>query len=88
MEGLKLLATVRKNTNVLLHIAGYFKKSLPPEDKSELLESIGNYQKGCVPLIVPLVLINHFARKFNQPYLMKQWYLKPHPSELILRNHS
>lgn len=87
MEGLHLLATVKKNTNVLLHIVGYFKKVLSPDEKKELLEVIEHYHKGFVPLIVPVVLINHFVRKFDEPYLTQQLYLNPHPVELMLRNH-
>jgi uncharacterized protein YbgA (DUF1722 family)/uncharacterized protein YbbK (DUF523 family) len=87
MEGLSLLATIKKNTNVLLHIAGYFKRQLPSEDKKELLEVIGRYHKGYVPLIVPMILINHYVRKFDEPYLKNQFYLNPHPVELMLRNH-
>ena len=87
MEGLRLPATVKKNTNVLLHIAGYFKKRLSSEDKRELLEVIEEYHKGYIPLIVPVVLINHYVRKFDEPYLKTQFYLNPHPVELMLRNH-
>jgi uncharacterized protein YbgA (DUF1722 family)/uncharacterized protein YbbK (DUF523 family) len=87
MGGLCLLATIKKNTNVLLHIAGYFKRQLQSEDKKELLEVIGQYHKGYVPLIVPMILINHYVKKFNEPYLKNQFYLKPHPVELMLRNH-
>jgi uncharacterized protein YbgA (DUF1722 family)/uncharacterized protein YbbK (DUF523 family) len=87
MEGLNLLATVKKNTNVLLHIIGYFKKLLSTDEKHELLEVIENYYKGHVPLIVPIVLINHYVKKFDTPYLKRQYYLNPHPVELMLRNH-
>ena len=87
MEGLRLPATIKKNTNVLLHIAGYFKKQLSSEDKRELLEVIDQYHKGYIPLIVPIVLINHYVGKFDEPYLKMQFYLNPHPVELMLRNH-
>lgn len=86
-EGLQLLATVKKNTNVLLHVAGYFKKQLSPEDKQELHEVIEYYHKGYVPFIVPIILIKHYLRKFDEPYLKRQYYLNPHPLELMLRNH-
>ena len=43
MKGLALHATTRKNTNVLQHMMGYFKKQLSPEEKAELLEVIGQY---------------------------------------------
>ncbi len=87
MEGLKLRATVKKNTNVLYHILGYFKKNLDVDDKNELLEVIENYYKGLIPLIVPITLIKHYVRKFNIEYLNKQFYLNPFPMELMLRNH-
>lgn len=87
-EGLRLLATTKKNTNVLLHIAGYFKKRISSEDKQELLELIEHYHRGYVPLIGPLILIRHYVRKFDEPYLKNQYYLNPHPVELMLRNHA
>lgn len=87
MEGLSLIATIKKNTNVLLHIIGYFKKQLSSNDKQELLEVIENYHRGFVPLIVPMTLIKHYVKKFDQPYLKRQYYLNPHPLELMLRNH-
>ncbi len=87
MEGLRLIATSRKNTNVLDHIMGYFKKQLAGDEKQELLEIIGNYHKGVLPLIVPITVLNHYVRKYDEPYLKRQHYLNPHPLELMLRNH-
>jgi uncharacterized protein YbgA (DUF1722 family) len=87
MEGLQLLATVNKNTNVLQHIMGYFRKNIDPGDKQELIDVIENYHGGYLPLIAPMVLIKHYIRKFDEPYLKKQLYLDPHPTELMLRNH-
>jgi uncharacterized protein YbgA (DUF1722 family)/uncharacterized protein YbbK (DUF523 family) len=87
MEGLSLLATTKKHTNVLSHIMGYFKKQLTADEKRELLEIIGNYHKGSIPLIVPITILNHYVRKYDEPYLKKQIYLAPSPLELMLRNH-
>ncbi len=86
-EALVLHATVSKHTNVLMHIMGYFKKQLSGDEKQEVLELIGNYRSGHLPLIVPVTLLNHFVRKYNQPYLSVQTYLNPHPLDLQLRNH-
>ena len=86
-ECLRLQATTRKHTNVLQHIMGYFKKQLSPDEKQELLEVIESYHKENVPLIVPVTLLNHYVRKYDQPYLKLQHYLTPHPAELRLRNH-
>ena len=80
--------TNNKNANVLQHILGYFKKDLSPDEKQEALEVIENYARGLVPLIVPVTLMNHYVRKYHQPYLRDQYYLNPHPLELQLRNHA
>jgi uncharacterized protein YbgA (DUF1722 family) len=84
---LRLRSTKKKNVNVLQHIMGYFKKQLSADEKQELLELIGQYQAGNIPLIVPVTLLNHYTRKYDQPYLRQQYYLTPHPLELRLRNH-
>jgi uncharacterized protein YbgA (DUF1722 family) len=87
MPGLKLLATARKNTDVLQHIMGFFKKDLSADEKQEMLEIIEEYRDGLIPLIVPVTLLNHYVRKYSPEYLLGQHYLAPHPRELMLRNH-
>jgi len=87
MKGLALHATVKKHTNVLQHVMGYFKKVLSTEEKQELLAVIMQYHERLVPLIVPLTLIRHYVSKYDQQYLRQQVYLAPHPAELMLRNH-
>jgi uncharacterized protein YbgA (DUF1722 family)/uncharacterized protein YbbK (DUF523 family) len=88
MAAMKLKTTVKKHVNVLTHIMGYFKKYLSGDEKQELLEVIERFRNNYVPLIVPITLINHYVRKYEEPYLLKQYYLKPHPTELKLRNHA
>ena len=87
MEALKLKTTIRKNGNVLQHLMGYFKKQLTPDEKQELLEIFEQYRNQLVPLLVPITLINHYVRKYDQPYLKQQTYLNPHPMELKLRTY-
>lgn len=87
MKGLRLKTTVAKHVNVLQHVLGYFKKQLSTDEKQEMLEVIADYRSGLIPLIVPITLLNHFVRKYKQPYLLQQVYLCPHPLELKLRNH-
>ncbi len=87
LEALSLKASSKKHVNVLQHMMGYFKEQLSADEKAELLEIIGDYHKGFVPLIVPVTLIKHYARKYRQNYLTEQVYLNPHPTELKLRNH-
>ncbi len=87
MEALQFKTTPKKNSNVLQHLMGYFKEQLSSDEKQELLEVIENYRQENIPLIVPITLIQHYVRKYHQPYLKEQVYLHPHPLELQLRNH-
>ena len=87
MEALQVKATPKKNANVLMHMMGYFKEQLSSDEKQELLEVIDHYRQEYIPLIVPMTLINHYVRKYDQPYLKQQAYLNIHPLELRLRNH-
>ena len=66
---------------------GYFKRDLTRDEKAELLETIENYRLERVPLVVPLTLIRHYIRKYDQLYLKGQLYFHPHPLEVLLRNH-
>ena len=88
MAAMKLKPTIKKHVNVLQHMMGYFKKQISSDEKQELLEVIEDYRQHHVPLIVPVTLMNHYVRKYNDAYLEKQYYLKPHPTELKLRNHA
>jgi uncharacterized protein YbgA (DUF1722 family)/uncharacterized protein YbbK (DUF523 family) len=65
MEALQLKTTSKKNSNVLMHMMGYFKKDLSSDEKKELLEVVENYRQGYIPLIVPITLINHYVRNYD-----------------------
>lgn len=88
MAAMRLKPTIKKHVNVLMHMMGYFKKLISADEKQELLSIINQFHECIVPLIVPITLLNHYIRKFNEPYLNKQYYLNPHPLELKLRNHA
>jgi len=87
IETLRIKTTVKKNMNVLEHILGYFKEQLSADEKQEVLEIFDRYRREFLPLIVPVTLLNHHVRKYDQPYLKQQVYLNPHPVALKLRNH-
>ncbi len=87
MEGVKFLATTKKNTNVLQYVARYFKDRLSADEKKKMQNSITNYHRELVPLNVPLTLLQNYTRKYNIEFLKKQIYLNPHPLELMLRYH-
>jgi uncharacterized protein YbgA (DUF1722 family) len=68
-------------------MAGYLRDGTTAADRAELAEAIHDYRRGLVPLVVPLTLVRHFARRLGVAYLLGQLYLEPHPKELMLRNH-
>jgi uncharacterized protein YbgA (DUF1722 family)/uncharacterized protein YbbK (DUF523 family) len=87
MTAINTRSTKGRHHNTLSHMAGYLKKKLSPESHHELLNSIDEYRKGIVPLIVPITLLRHLLRRFEETYLLQQSYLSPHPHEMALRNH-
>ncbi|MEH0689910.1 DUF523 and DUF1722 domain-containing protein [Vibrio cholerae] len=85
MQAVANRASRKNNTNVLMHIQGYFKRHLDKEQKSELRRVIDEYRVGLLPLLAPLTLIKHYLSTHPDEYLAKQKFLQPHPQELRLR---
>lgn len=87
MASLAVPATRGRHVNVLQHAAGYFKEA-PAGERRELEEAIADFQRGHVPLVVPITLLRSAARRHAADYLLGQAYLDPDPRELMLRNHA
>ena len=87
LDALRLKTTNKKHTNVLMHMLGYFKEQLSAVEKQEMLELIEQYRLESLPLVVPMTMMSHYVRKYDETYLKEQTYLQPHPAELHLRNH-
>ena len=87
MDTLRLPATRKQHTNVLMHMAGHLTDRVDRDSRRELADTIDDYRRGLVPLVVPLTLIRHHVRAADVEYLKGQTYLEPHPRELMLRNH-
>ena len=86
MAALKRPAHAGSHANVLQHIYGFLKERLDAEDKRELLGVIDEYRRGLLPLIVPITLLRHHLRRHPDGYIERQYYLNPHPRELMLHN--
>ena len=92
MEALAVKATVRKNVNVQQHIMGYLKDVLGEAERADLRAVIEDYRAGLVPLVVPVTLLRHHVAVRGEDVRGVEWvrdqtYLRPHPKELMLRNH-
>ncbi|MDC5706046.1 2-thiouracil desulfurase family protein [Vibrio europaeus] len=78
-------ASRKNNTNVLMHLQGYFKRALSRSQKKELVQVIEDYRVGLLPLLAPLTLIKHYLAAHPDSYLENQAFLQPYPQELRLR---
>lgn len=85
MQALAHRASRKNNTNVLMHIQGYFKQHLDKKQKEEFTKIIHDYRKGILPLLAPVTLIKHHLSLYPDDYLSQQRYLEPYPQELKLR---
>jgi len=86
MVALKRPVKRRQPVNALQHLLGYLKEHIDKLDREEMVETIVQYRRGLVHLIVPVTLIRHHFRRYPDPYVMRQYYLLAHPKELMLRN--
>lgn len=87
MEALAVQATEKTHANVLDHMMGYFSKQLTTSERQELVQLIGDFRHQLIPLIAPITMMRHYAKKYQVEYLQGQLYLEPNPKELMLRNH-
>jgi len=87
MEALAVRATTAKHVDVLQHLAGFCREHLDAGDRRELADVIEDYRRVLVPLVVPLTLLRHHIERHRIAYVQGQTYLRPHPKELMLRNH-
>ena len=71
--------TRRNHTNVLMHVQGYFREHLTPQQKQELTTLIDEYRQGRQPLVAPIALLQHYMAEFPDAYLACQRYFNPWP---------
>ncbi len=87
MRGTFMPSTRKGHVNVLSHMVGYLRKTVPGEIRQDLAQAIEEYRIGQVPLAVPMKLMQHYLENYGSAYIRQQVYLNPYPFELGLRNH-
>jgi uncharacterized protein YbgA (DUF1722 family)/uncharacterized protein YbbK (DUF523 family) len=70
-------ASPGRHANVLMHLLGHLKERIDAADKQELLALIDEHRRGRLPLVVPVTLLAHHARRHAVSYLLAQTYLAP-----------
>jgi uncharacterized protein YbbK (DUF523 family)/uncharacterized protein YbgA (DUF1722 family) len=88
MKTLDREATAAKNAKVLGLIFDRLKSGLSETERGPLLSVIEDYREGRVPLLVAVVAFTHYVHRSKDPYLSRQVFLDPYPSELGMRARS
>lgn len=76
LRALATPATRGGNVNALLHISGYLKNQLQPNEKSVLREAIEAHGRGEVELEVPAAILRDYFRRFPNAYIEQQVFLQ------------
>jgi len=78
-------SSIKRNRNVLEHMAGFFKRLLTPGEKAMLHEQIDDYAARLLTLMTPVTTIKFLANKYGVQYLLDQTFLDPYPKSMALR---
>ncbi|MGQ9464944.1 MAG: YbgA family protein [bacterium] len=73
-----------RHYNTLQHIFGHFKAELNQREKSHFLNLLKEYLAGDVELRILIEILNNFAFRFDNEYLLNQRYINPFPKELTI----
>lgn len=84
---LKVLATVKKRMNTLMHILGYFKKDLEKKEKEEILLILKEFRDGILNHMTPQRVFEFLTKKHQEKYLSEQYFFSPYPKEMKISKH-
>lgn len=86
MTAIQIPASRGNHANVMLHLLGYLKKTLPGEARQKISRVIDQYREGDLNLATPITLLRHYLQLYQCSYAVDQRYLDPYPDSLGLRN--
>jgi uncharacterized protein YbgA (DUF1722 family)/uncharacterized protein YbbK (DUF523 family) len=69
--------------NVLMHALGYVSKKVSSQERAFFLQLLEDYRHAHIPLSVPLGVMKSHLVRFQQKYLLDQYYFKPFPPDLV-----
>lgn len=87
MEIMSGHTSLKKQTDVLFHLFGFFKKEISSAEKEEFLELVKQYKNKMIPMIVPITMLRHYLKKYPVDWLKAQVYFDPYPEALLLRSY-
>ncbi|MGC8838467.1 MAG: 2-thiouracil desulfurase family protein [Anaerolineae bacterium] len=69
--------------NVLLHALGHLREGLSPQEKAYFLDALAQYRAGRLPMSVPVGILRAWVIRFEEPYLSRQHFFAPYPTDLV-----
>jgi uncharacterized protein YbgA (DUF1722 family)/uncharacterized protein YbbK (DUF523 family) len=83
-ETINIPATDKNRINTIMHLWGYFKKTIQGTEKDYFLRLFEQYRVKEVSYQVVVKVLEYLTLKNKQPYLTDQYYFSPYPEELSL----
>ncbi len=80
-------ATRGRHLNALQHAFSQISDALDDVRRHDIGDTFDGYQRGEVPLSIPIALLRHHAAGQAITYLGEQTYFEPFPADLRLRHH-
>jgi uncharacterized protein YbgA (DUF1722 family) len=85
----QMLKTVEKmprftsHINVMMHALGYVSKKITPKERHFFLNTLEDFRNNHIPLSVPMGIIKSWLIRFEEKYLLDQYYFQPFPQEMM-----
>ena len=79
-------ANRRDQTNVLMHVQGYFRPHIDSTERQQLAALIDSYRRGEQQLLAPLMRIKHYMALYPDAWLSGQRYFELWPRVINLRH--
>ena len=84
MSSLQRPVSRSRHASVLMKMQGFLKRKLDASEKQELGGLIEHYKKGIIPLVVPMMMVRFFMKKYEEHEALS--LLSSYPMELGLEN--
>lgn len=69
--------------NVFQHIGGFFRKRLSPSEKAHFSRMLARYRAGGAPAGAVIAVLQSWAVRFEEEYLLEQAIFEPYPEPLV-----
>ncbi len=73
----------QSSINALQHMMGYFSGKVSAAETAFFLDLLEDFRRGSTPLSVPVGVLKSWALRFEEKYILSQFFLRPYPEALV-----